>query len=218
MKNYINKFLSLILSIAISLVTIGISVIFALNLKGIYNYLAGKLDLDNIAEVSIEGIRGDYKTLINYLQNPFIKKLEFKNFYMSDNGEFHFYEVKNIFLGIYVLTILSVILLLIYMIYKKYKKEKTNIIKIANNASNIMILTFGALLVFIAIDFSKAFIIFHKIFFNNDYWIFDPYLDPIIMVLPEYIFMIYAIIVIALILICIIIYKILYYKKIKKSN
>lgn len=217
MRIYINKIISFLLSIAISLVTIGISVIFALNLKGIYNYLCAKLNLDRISKVSIEGIQGDYKTLISYLQNPAIKKLKFDNFYMSNNGEFHFYEVKNIFLGIYFSTIISILLLLIYVIYKKYKKEKMNIIKIANNSANIMLIAFGAILSAIIIDFSKAFIMFHKIFFNNDYWIFDPDLDPIIMVLPEYIFMFYAILVIALILICIIIYKLSYYKN-KKRN
>ena len=217
MKNYINKFLNLIMSFALSLATIGSSVILVLNLKVIYNVLAKKLSLDKIANVSLEGIIEDYKTLINYLQNPRIDKLKFNNFYMSDNGEFHFYEVKNIFLGIYLLTIISILILLIYIIYKKYKKKETNIIKIANNSANIMMITFGIILGAILIDFSKAFVIFHEIFFNNDYWIFDPYLDPIIMVLPEYIFMIYAIIVIALILGCITLYKVLYYKKIKNK-
>lgn len=216
MKNYINKFLNLIMSLAVSLATIGTSVILVLNLKVIYNILAKKLNLDKIANVSLDGIIEDYKILISYLQNPRIDKLKFNNFYMSDNGEFHFYEVKNIFLGIYFLTIISILILLIYTLYKKYKKKETNLIKIANNSANIMMITFGVILGAILIDFSKAFVIFHKIFFSNDYWIFDPYLDPIIMVLPEYIFMIYAIIVIALILGCIILYKVLYYKKNKK--
>ena len=217
MRGYINKFLNLIMSIAISLITIGTSVIMVLNLRVIYNVLAQKLNLDKVSNIPLDGIIKDYKTLISYLQNPRIDKLKFDNFYMSDNGEFHFYEVKNIFLGIYILTIISLLILLIYIFYKKYKKKETNLIKIANNSANIMIITFGVILGAILIDFSKAFVIFHEIFFNNDYWIFDPNLDPIIMVLPEYIFMIYAIIVIALILGCIILYKVLYYKKIKNK-
>lgn len=218
MKKYIKNSLQYILVLAISLLTIGLSVILTLNFRVIYNVLAKKLNLDIISKVSIDGITSDYKILIDYLNNPFIGKLRFSNFYMSENGEFHFYEVKNIFQGIYSLIIISIIILLLYLIYKRYKKEKTEVIRLANNAANFMIITFGVILLAIMIDFSKAFILFHKIFFNNDYWIFDPSLDPIIIVLPEYIFMIYAIIVIALILVCIIIYKVLYYKKIKNRN
>ena len=40
-----------------------------------------------------------------------------------------------------------------------------------------------------AIDFNKAFILFHKVFFNNDMWMFDPAADPIIEILPEAFFM-----------------------------
>ena len=40
------------------------------------------------------------------------------------------------------------------------------------------------------IDFSWAFTMFHKLFFRNDYWIFDPRIDPIIIALPEELFMI----------------------------
>jgi len=218
LKKYIKNSSQYILVLAISLLTIGLSVILTLNFRVIYNVLAKKLNLDIISKVSIDGITSDYKILIDYLNNPFIEKLRFSNFYMSENGEFHFYEVKNIFQGIYSLIIISIIILLLYLIYKRYKKEKTEVIRLANNAANFMIITFGVILLAIMIDFSKAFILFHKIFFNNDYWIFDPSLDPIIIVLPEYIFMIYAIIVIALILVCIIIYKVLYYKKIKNRN
>ena len=37
----------------------------------------------------------------------------------------------------------------------------------------------------IVINFEKSFVIFHKLLFSNDYWVFDPEKDPIILMLPE---------------------------------
>ena len=37
----------------------------------------------------------------------------------------------------------------------------------------------------ISTDFSKYFIIFHKIFFTNDLWILDPATDLLINIVPE---------------------------------
>ncbi|MFU7518064.1 DUF1461 domain-containing protein, partial [Clostridium sp. HCS.1] len=66
---------------------------------------------------------------------------------------------------------------------------------------------------------SKAFVIFHNIFFNNDYWIFDERTDPIIKVLPEDVFMLYSLVIVALVIIAVIVYKLYYnYKKKKLKN
>jgi len=40
----------------------------------------------------------------------------------------------------------------------------------------------------IAFDFDRAFIIFHHIFFDNDYWILDPRVDLLINMVPIYFF------------------------------
>lgn len=37
----------------------------------------------------------------------------------------------------------------------------------------------------VALDFNNAFIIFHKLVFRNDFWIFDYHSDPVIRILPE---------------------------------
>ena len=42
-----------------------------------------------------------------------------------------------------------------------------------------------ALMLPIVINFEKSFVIFHKLLFSNDYWVFDPEKDPIILMLPE---------------------------------
>ena len=54
----------------------------------------------------------------------------------------------------------------------------------------------------VAIDFEKAFTVFHKIFFpGKDNWLFDPYEDPVINILPAEFFANCAILIFAVILI-----------------
>ena len=43
--------------------------------------------------------------------------------------------------------------------------------------------------ILVALFWDKVFVIFHELFFNNDYWIFDYRTDPIILLLPDEFFM-----------------------------
>lgn len=204
--------------IFVSLFTLGISVIFTLNLNIIYKYCIDKFRLKYVVNLSKEDIMSDYNRLINYLQNPFNKKLSFNNFIMSKNGEIHFFEVKRIFLVIYLIIIIIFLLALIYIVLNKFNNKKLYIYKDLNYGANTLILFITIIASSIYFDFSKAFIIFHKIVFKNNYWIFDENLDPIIKVLPEEVFMIYAVIILIMVLLFIIVYKIYYYINIKKTN
>mgnify|MGYP003420509014 CR=1 FL=1 len=40
-----------------------------------------------------------------------------------------------------------------------------------------------------ALNWDKAFVVFHKIAFDNDYWIFDAATDPVITILPDTFFL-----------------------------
>lgn len=219
MKGILNNGIKVFYGIIIAIFTIGISTIITLNSKFIYYYSIDKYNLEKIANISKEMLIVDFDRLINYLQNPFIEKLKFNNFPMSINGEFHFYEVKKIFLWIYVITISITLLFIILVMINKFNKRKIHIYKILNYGANTLIITIISLLTIMTIDFSKAFIVFHKIFFNNDYWIFDERTDPIIKVLPEEVFMLYALVIIGLVFIAIIGYKLYhYFKKSKLKN
>jgi len=218
MKNIFNNIIKVIYGILIAIFTIGTSTVIVLNSKFIYYYSIDKYGLDKIAKVSKEMLIKDYDTLIKYLQNPFISKLSFINFPMSISGEIHFYEVKKIFLFIYLIINSILLFFIILFIIKKLKGKKINLYKKLNYGANALIVIIISLLSAMFIDFSKAFVIFHKIFFNNDYWIFDEKTDPIIKVLPEELFMINALVIVALVIITVILYKVYYYyikKKLK---
>lgn len=213
MRKIIKLLINTVEGALISLLTIGISVIITMNLKSIYKYSIDKFNLVKLGGVSKDNLIKDFNGLISYLQNPFFKKLEFDNFIMSKNGEFHFYEVKKIFLNIYLLVFIILIILLARVIYCRYKKIPMKWPSLLNKGANGLIVIIAFLASVIVTNFSEAFIMFHKIFFNNDYWIFDEKTDPIISVLPEELFELYAIIILSIIIVSIIIYKGIYYKK-----
>lgn len=212
MKKLVKLLINTIEGVLISLLTIGISVIISLNFNFIYKYSVDKFDLVKIGGITKDKLIRDFNTLISYLQNPFIKKLEFENFIMSKNGEFHFYEVKKIFLSIYLLIFIILAVFLARAIYYRNKNIPLKWPSLLNKGANGLIIIITILASAIVTNFSKAFVIFHKIFFNNDYWIFDEKTDPIIKVLPEELFELYAIIILSIVIVSIIIYKGIYYK------
>lgn len=211
-KEFISKFVNIILGLCITLFSIGFSVMLVLNLTAIYKIFIEKFNLVNKTAVSAENLMINYKGMISYLRNPFIEELKFKDFPMSTAGQVHFEDVKNIFMNVYIIMIISVVILIVFKLIKKFSIN-INFIKALNYAANITFILFGLIVTGIIVDFSKIFILFHKIFFNNGYWIFDPKTDPIINALPETLFMVYALIVIIFLFSEAILFKIIYYKK-----
>lgn len=115
--------------------------------------------------------------------------------------------MKHIFMKIDYLFYISSIIGLITLYYL-IKHKNFSILKYSSiTLLTIPILLFSTLFV----NFDNAFTLFHKIFFNNDYWIFDVEKDPIIKILPEEFFLHCAILINILIvffsMLCWIIYK-----------
>ncbi len=188
---------------------IGLATIVVLNLRFVYGAIIDKYNLEYITGVNKEQLIKNYNDIINYLQNPYIDKLVLQDFKMSVNGAIHFEEVKNIIGFIMLISIIFVIWLVINIL----GKNKSNILRILNNAANIMTMFFIILTAIFIVNFSWGFTIFHKIFFRNDYWIFDPKLDPIINALPEGLFFIYGACILVIIITVVLIIKIKYYRK-----
>ncbi|MBI5997289.1 TIGR01906 family membrane protein [Clostridium perfringens] len=186
------------------------SVIVTLNISPILYSLFIKLNkIPNYNNLSREEILNDYNNIIHYLNSPQEEVLKFKNFKISPIGEFHFLEVKEIFSSIYLICLACLILgLILFILLKKFK------LKISLKAFNIffyeVLFIFLGLILSFYLNFSKVFTLFHKIFFNNDYWIFDPKKDPIINVLPESYFLFLAVFILFLVMILSITSKIFY--------
>ena len=52
----------------------------------------------------------------------------------------------------------------------------------------------------IAVNWEGFFVAFHRLMFDNDYWIFDAATDPVITILPDAFFMHCALMILAIIL------------------
>lgn len=103
----------------------------------------------------------------------------------------------------YILGFYSLIGMAFNLFKKQYKFLK-------HTAIGIIAVPLGILLASM-INFDQAFIIFHKIAFTNDYWIFDPKLDPIITILPQEFFIHSFILIISIVLLIAVILKTTYF-------
>lgn len=162
--------------------------------------------------LSKETIQHNYDILIQYQCLFYQGALNLPDFVMSTTGRIHFVEVKKIFDTIQILLIVTGIISAI-MIYQNIKAHEYRFLKLTTYFSVGIPTLLG---MFASIDFNQAFVIFHKLFFRNDYWIFDATTDPIIRVLPEAFFMHCFILIIMIVLFISVICYIIYRKKEKE--
>lgn len=212
----LNRIINILLSLLFLITSTVISVLVVLNLIPIYRLSIVLFDLTTKTGLSSSQLIADYTNIIKYLQSPWINTLYLDNFPMSYKGMYHFFEVKNIFLKVYIILILCLFLLTIFYYFNK----KISFLFPIKSYNYFFYTTLSLILILITgffTDFQMLFYKFHGIFFNNDYWIFDSKLDPIILALPEEYFMICSLLVISLTLFISILSK-LYYIKLKSYN
>lgn len=181
--------------------------------KEIYYLDVDYLGIDKLSGLSKEEIKLNYDYLIKYNLDKENTEFNMPTISSSQEGKIHFKEVRDIFQNTVKLFKLSLVVSLIGL-YLNIKNKNYNFLKIT---SRLLIYTPIILLIPIIIDFDKSFILFHKIMFNNDYWIFDPNLDPVIEILPDTFFFHMGIVILTLIILssitCNLLYKLLNKKK-----
>lgn len=208
------KITDLLIGLVFSMLFISLGVIFTINMRPLYYMDVKLLNIPETSGYSREVIIENYDALIDY-SSPFYKgSLSFPSLDASPSGIQHFKEVKDIFIAFYWLAAFSLIATIVIVIYKNRKRD-FSYLAVSSITAIILPLLVGILL---AIDFDTSFLIFHRIFFNNDYWIFDPVTDPVINILPSTFFLHCAILIIVIILIgSLLLYLIYQYNK-KRSG
>ena len=179
------KISNLILAFSMSLFIITSIVKFTVVFKPLYYFDIKHLNIPILSGMSEEEIKLNYDYLIKY--NTSYRDYEFNmpTLKSSIQGKIHFEEVRDVFKVLNKINIISGVIsvLGIYIVLKK--KE----IKIIKYAGIISILIPIFLVIPITIQFENSFEIFHRLIFNNDYWIFDPSKDPVINMLPAEFFL-----------------------------
>jgi len=114
----------------------------------------------------------------------------------SASGAQHFADCKPLFNGVYLLGAIGLagFAVLLFALRKQNKRVYWLTSGITTLAAPL------ALLLYMAVDFDRVFTLFHKVFFNNDLWLFDPQTDPIIKIMPESFFMHCAVLIVSCVL------------------
>lgn len=175
-----------------SLFFISFATILTINFRTLYYFDINYLDIVENCGYSKSVVLSNYNALIDWCSPFKTGPLILPSFPQSNDAIIHFNEVKQIFNQLYVFTGCLGVTFIALIIWKRNAKDYNYLL-----TSSIMTLVIPTLVgLFAAINFSNLFSIFHEIFFQNDYWLFDPNTDPIITILPEAFFMHCAIIII----------------------
>lgn len=197
----------IILSIVLMIFIISFAIVFTVFFKQLYYFDINYLNIDKISGLPVETIKDNYDILINYQSIFYQGNLNLPDFAMSVAGRIHFQEVKTIFEVIQVSMLISGIISIILLI-KRFKEKEYRFLRLTGIITILIPSILGFL---VAIDFDQAFIIFHKLFFRNDFWIFDYQTDPVITILPETFFMhcfiLIVLIIVVFALLCLIFYR-----------
>ena len=107
--------------------------------------------------------------------------------FFNEQDRLHMADVKNLFLGgmkVGWICFGAGLVLLGILIYMKTDWKKL-FLRAYSMALGVWAIVLAFLGIAFSIDFTRCFTIFHKIFFTNDLWIFDPATDYMIRMLPE---------------------------------
>ncbi|MGG7178044.1 TIGR01906 family membrane protein [Clostridium paraputrificum] len=214
-----DRCIQIALPVILALFIILASVKITLAFKPLYYFDIEYLNIVDKSGYNKDEIEENYNYMVDYLLSYSKEYREFKlpTIGFSDEGQAHFEDVKKIFIGVDILLIITGVLGFIGIMMIK-RRGQANYLKY----TSISLITLPLVIMgFLAVDFDKAFIVFHKVFFRNDNWLFNPMTDPIINILPQDFFMHTAFMVLIIIglssIIFMVIYKIILRKSIKTA-
>ncbi len=186
---------TILVGVLLTLFLLSGAVVFTLNFRPLYAFDMNFLDIPQLSGLSSDDIWLNYNALIDYNSIFMPGKLQFPTLSMSESGSIHFEEVKNIFVGVQLLCMVCFAGLLALLALGR-KKSKSPALKLAALLSLVIPSALGLL---IALNWDAFFVGFHKLFFRNDLWLFNPQTDPVINILPDAFFLHCAVMILGLI-------------------
>lgn len=198
----------LLIGIIFTLLFISIGVVITINFRPLYYLDVNLLNIDTSSGYDKKEILQNYNTLIDYCSPIYQGELKFPTLKASANGLEHFREVKSIFIFFYILGAVTLVAAILIMIFKSKRRDYSYLLTSSITAVALPLIL-GCIM---AVNFDTVFITFHKLVFNNNYWLFDPATDPVINILPETFFLHCALLII-IIIILLSIALFLYYRK-----
>ncbi|AEM68742.1 TIGR01906 family membrane protein [Mycoplasma putrefaciens] len=179
------KIIKILNSIFYFFLIITFSINFVIYFRPFYYWQIKSLNIQQTSGYDYQTIKTAYDSIMNYL--TLFADYSVGSLKSSAEGQAHFNDVKILFiicLTVFLISLIAVISISFYKLKHKAEFQNTKFTQ-SFYASISIIIFFAVITILSAIDFNKAFVIFHKIFFiGKDNWLFDPNQDEIIKILP----------------------------------
>ena len=199
-----NKILTGLLGFFIAILIITFSIGLPIYFRPFYYMQIDLLDIENYSGADRETIVEAYNELLDYLTLPG-HEFGTGKFPYSEEGKSHFVDCKVLFdlnAWAFVISLIGFATLMILKRVSVYELWRPFGMSILFSSGAFLLGGFALIGGAVALDFDKAFTIFHTIFFpGKDNWLFNPYTDGVIMILPQDFFMNCAILIFASIVI-----------------
>lgn len=199
-----SRLASLLCTVALALLVLSFSIAVPILFRPFYYVQIDALDLPERTGWSEEVIREAYDEVLDFcvLGKPFgTGQLAW-----SESGRSHFADVRELFLIDFAVLALSAVVCALLLGLRLNGKLRFRPLLGRGPGFWAGILAAGLVAVvgcLAALDFERAFVVFHAIFFpGKDNWLFDPATDQIILVMPEEFFRNCAILIGAVLLVC----------------
>jgi len=189
----------IIMALFCVLFIICLSVTLTVLFRPLYYWDIGHLEIGQKYGISEEICRENYDVLIDYNLAWGPDTLEMPDFAMSEGGRIHFEEVKVIFVACQYISLIGLAAFTGRIWLQRRRGDGdfrwlrwTGLVALA------IVALVGGL---VAVNWDLAFVLMHKILFNNDLWIFDWRTDPVILILPDEFFMHCGILIMVLVVV-----------------
>ena len=199
----INVILSVLFVVSVVVLTITVSIGLPIYVRPFYYAHVDALDLDEKWGLEREYIIEAYDEVLDFLTREG-REFGTGRLIHSEAGKGHFEDCKILFdlnRNALIISFVALVIILVLNRLAVIKLAKPRGYGLTFYAGIGTLVLFASLAVVVAMDFSAAFTVFHKIFFpGKENWLFDPYTDPIILFMPQQFFMNCAILICASIL------------------
>lgn len=155
-----------------------------INFRPLYWWFIEHKQLASLLGLSSFTLKQMYQTLLAYLNYPWVTKLTL-DISISYDAMRHFEDVKRLFLINYSVLFITTFPTWHYLT-NLFKQKR---IWILYQKIVFCLYILSIILVCLVLDFERFFIFFHRLLFTEQNWIFDPQIDPIILVLPSEFFL-----------------------------
>lgn len=173
------------LTAACALLILSAAVLITLNCRPIYYADIYHLNISAVSGLEPWQIRENYDALVRYCLFWSEDYLLLPSFMLSREARIHFAEVRQIFVAIQYVMLAS-LGVTAWGAWKQNRLRRYGYLKAGAVLGASLPAVLG-IIVYAAWD--EAFNLFHHAFFRNDYWIFDPAVDPVITILPDRFFL-----------------------------